>query len=123
MDRESTTPALQKQELNLGDHKKVHWAYNLEEIVFFIPPSVECEDRKSNTRHSVLKRLKSKARALKTSDICDDLLEKMQEIFERLGGKISGHSGELHITDLKDSDRFWDELFEIYGEWKPRYQE
>jgi len=122
MDREPTT-VLQREELNLGDHKKVHWAYNLEEIVFFTPSSVECEERKSNTGHSVLKRLKIKARALKNSDICDDILQKMQEIFERLGGKISGHSGEFHITDLKDLDRYWDELFEIYGECKPRYQE
>ena len=121
MDREPTT-VCHSEELNLGDPKKVHWAYNLEEIVFFTPHSSECKERKSNTGHSVLKRLKIKARALKNSDICDDLLQKMQEIFERLGGKISGHSGELHITDLKDLDMYWDELFEVYGDRKPRYE-
>ena len=122
MDREPTT-VCQSEELNLGDHKKVHWACNLEEIVFFTPPSFECEQRESNTRHSVLKKLKIKARALKNSDICDDVLQKMQEIFERLSGKISGHSGKLRFDDLKDLDRYWDQLFEIYGEYKPGYQE
>jgi len=121
MDRKPTA-VLQSDELNLGDHKKVHWAYNLEEIVFFTPPSFECEE-KGNTGNSVLKRLKMKARALKNADICDDLLQKVQEIFERLSGQKTGHSGELHITDLKDLDRYWDQLFEIYGEYKPRYAE
>ena len=112
MDREPTTVCPSE---DLGDHKKVHWAYNLEEIVFFTPHSFECQERKGNTGHSVLKRLKIKARALKNSDICDDLLQKILEIFERLGGKISGNSAQLHITDLKDLDRYWDELFEVYG--------
>ena len=114
MDSEPTT-VCRSEEFNLGDHKKVHWAYNLEEIVFFTPHSFECHERKSNTGHSVLKRLKIKARALKNSDICDDILQKILEIFERLGGKISGNSAQLHITDLKDLDRYWDELFEVYG--------
>ena len=108
MDREPTTVCH-------SDHKKVHWAYNLEEIVFFTPHSFECQERKSNTGHSVLKRLKIKARALKNSEICDDILQKILEIFERLGGKISGNSAEFHIADLKDLDRYWDELFEVYA--------
>ncbi|KAJ7371015.1 hypothetical protein OS493_028634, partial [Desmophyllum pertusum] len=69
---------------------------------------------------SMLKKFKKKACALSNLDICDDLLQKMQDIFERIAEKVSGHSSEIHIEDL---NRQWDELFELYGECKPDYHE
>lgn len=115
MDSDLTTVS-QSKDLNLGNHKKFHWAYNLEEIVFFTPPSFECEEEERKTRHSVLKKLKIKARILMNLEICDDLLQKLQEILERIVERISGHNEDLHMEDLNDFDRYWDELFELYGE-------
>lgn len=94
---------------NFNDHKKVHWALNLEEVSYFTPD--EC-----NTSDSILKKLKIKARALRSLDICDELLQKMQEVIERMMEKIFGHSGELRIEDFNDFKRDWDRLFELYGE-------
>ena len=108
------------EDLNqLDDHKKVRWAFNLEEIVYFTPCIFEYEDtERRKASKSILKKFKKKARALRIRnlDICDDLLQKMQDIFERIAEKVSGHSGEIHIEDL---NRQWDELFELYGECKP----
>lgn len=115
MDSELTMES-QGKDLNLGNHKKVRWAYKLEEIAFFTPSNTEHEDKEPKTRHSVLKKLKLKARILMSLDICDDLLQKMQEILERVMEKISRHNGELQIEDLSDFDTYWDKLFELYGE-------
>ena len=95
---------------NFSNLKKVHWALNLEEISYFSPD--ECK-----TSDSILKKLKIKARSLKNLDICDDLLQKMQEVIERMMDKIFRHSGEFRIQDFNDLKNDWDKLFELYGEW------
>ncbi|KAL9955535.1 hypothetical protein ACROYT_G036872 [Oculina patagonica] len=105
MDNELTTVS-QSKDLNLGNHKKVHWAYKLEEIAFFTPSSFECEEKERKVRHSVLKKLKIKARILKNLDICDDLLQKLQEILERIVERFSGNNEELQMEDLNDFNSF-----------------
>ena len=85
-------------ETQLCDHRKVHWALNLEEIMYFVP------NTKGNATHSNFKKLKMKARALNKQ-------------FERIVEKLSGHCDGLHNTEeFTDVSKFWDELFELYGE-------
>ena len=103
-------PTILSDRSNFSNLKKVHWALNLEEISYFSPD--ECK-----TSDSILKKLKIKARSLKNLDICDDLLQKMQEVIERMMDKIFRHSGEFRIQDFNDLKNDWDKLFELYGEW------
>jgi len=118
------------EKLNTGDQKKVHWANHLEEIVYFTPPSLEYEETQTKTSHSLLKKLKIKARALKNKRLPvlldnfeRDALHRLQETFERIIGKHSGRFGEFNLNDFKDLNKYWDELFELYGEYKPNFQE
>ena len=103
-------PTILSDRSNFSNLKKVHWALNLEEISYFSPD--ECK-----TSDSILKKLKIKARSLKNLDICDDLLQKMQEVIDRMMDKIFRHSGEFRIQDFNDLKNDWDKLFELYGEW------
>ena len=114
MDDNELTTVSQSKDLNRGHHKKVHWACNLEEIVFFTPPSFDCGEDERKNKHSMLKKLKMKVRILMNLDICDDLLQKTQELLERIVEKISRQNGDIHVEDLNDFDRYWDELFEYY---------
>lgn len=116
--------------LNPDDHKKVHWAFHLEEILYFTPSSVEYEETEAKASHSILKKLKIKARALKNKRFLvlldnfeRDLLHRLQETFERIVGKHSGRYGTFNLEDLKDLNKYWDELFDLYGEYKPNFQE
>lgn len=116
--------------LHPGFHKKVHWANHLEEIVYFTPSSFEYEETEAKASHSMLKKLKMKARALKNKRIPllsdnfeGDLLNWLQETFDRIVGKHSGRFGEFTLADLKDLNKYWDNLFELYGEYKPIFQE
>jgi len=118
------------EELHPGFHKKVHWANHLEEIVYFTPSSFEYEETEAKASHSMLKKLKTKASALKIKRLPllldnfeRDLLHWLQETFERIVGKHSGRFGEFNLEDLKDLNKYWDDLFELYGEYKPSFQE
>lgn len=128
--RTPVTMMSSNEKLNPGDHKKVHWANHLEEIVYFTPPSFEYEETQAKTSHSLLKKLKIKARALKNKGLPvlldnfeRDVLHRLQETFERIVGKHSGRFGEFNLNDFKDLNKCWDELFELYGEYKPNFQE
>lgn len=112
------------EELHLGDHKKVRWALNLENIVYFTPDRFEYEaEAQGKTSHSVLKKLKTKIRALKNKRLsallesCDrDGLLWLQETFGRIVGRGLGRFGTFYITDEVDLNKNWDELFDLYGE-------
>ena len=128
--RARVTMMSSNEKLNTGDQKKVHWANHLEEIVYFTPPSLEYEETQTKTSHSLLKKLKIKARALKNKRLPvlldnfeRDALHRLQETFERIIGKHSGRFGEFNLNDFKDLNKYWDELFELYGEYKPNFQE
>lgn len=102
---------------HLDVHKKVHWALNLEEI-FYFAPDTDCK-----AQHSMLKKLKTKVRALKNNHFSSLLeirdryrLYKMSEKFERLVEKLSGNCDELTKEHLNNLNKYWDELFELYGE-------
>ena len=103
--------------IHLGDHKNVHWALNLEEIVYFAP------DTKGKNAQSILKRFRMKVRALKHNRLAGllniwdpDVLNRLQEKFGRIVETFSGHCDEPHTEDLNDLNKYWDELFEFYGE-------
>jgi len=118
------------EEIHPGFHKKVHWANHLEEIVYFTPSCFEYEETEAKASPSMLKKLKMKACALKnkrlpvTSDNFEgDFLLWLQKTFERIVGKHSGRFGEFNLEHLKDLNKYWDDLFELYGEYKPSFQE
>ena len=114
------------EETQLNVQKKVHWALNLEEIIFFYP------DAKSKVPKSVLKKFQIKFRALKDNnrsnilevfyrDHLFKIRSKIERIIESLTGKIDAESKASH--DLVNSDSYWDELFELYGNCKPALKE
>ncbi|KAL9955536.1 hypothetical protein ACROYT_G036873 [Oculina patagonica] len=118
------------EERRLGEHKRVHWALDLEEIVYFTRYRFEFEETEGKISHSMLKKLKMKIRAMKNKrlaallDSCDrDCLLWLQKTFERIIKKNLGRFGTFYIEDVKDLNKYWDELFNLYGEYKPNYQE
>ena len=97
-----------------GDHKKVHWALKLEEIVYFSPAETE-----GKATDSVMKRLKVKARAFKDKrlaalfDVSDhERIHRLQELFEIVVGKISGQHDEMSTKELTDYQ--WNEICGLY---------
>ena len=116
MDSKRAT-VLSKGKTQAGDQKKVHWALKLEEIVYFSPAETE-----GKATDSVMKRLKVKARAFKDKrlaaffDVFDDeLIHRLQGLFEIVVGKISGQHDEMSTEELTDYQ--WNEvsgLFEGY---------
>ena len=114
------------EETQLNVEKKVHWALNLEEIFFFYP------DAKSKAPKSMLKKFQIKFRALKDNhrsnilevfyrDHLFKIRSQIERIIEPLTAKIDAESKASH--DLVNSDSYWDELFELYGNCKPALKE
>lgn len=114
------------EETQLNVEKRVHWALNLEEIFFFYP------DAKSKAPKSMLKKFQIKFRALKDNhrsnilevfyrDHLFKIRSQIERIIEPLTGKIDAESKASH--DLVNSDSYWDELFELYGNCKPALKE
>ena len=132
MDCEPTTLSSSDVKMNLSNNpKKVRWAYNLEEIVYFTP-ILECEITEDKTTNSLLKKLKRKARALKSKRLAafldinndNDFLHWLQEKTKQFMEKIPGRCGELHLEHLTDlNSRRCDEFLEFYGECKANYRE
>lgn len=123
MNREPATAELSCDEIHLNTHKKVRWALNLEEILYFAP------DTECNAPNSMLKKMKTKACALKSNqlsgllEICDrNRLHKLQEKFKRLVEKLRPDCDELPVEDFYSSNKYWDDLFELYGEYKPAFE-
>ena len=105
-----------RDEIHLGDHKTVRWARNLEEIMYYIP------DNEDKNTQSVLKKLKRKTCIFKNNFhvgflaiLQGDRLHRLQERFVRIVLKISGHCDEIYFEDQNEK---WDELFELYGQYK-----
>ena len=122
MDSEPTT-GLSCDEIQLDTHKKVRWALNLEEILYFAP------DTECNAPHSMLKKIKTKVRAWKSNqlsgfmEICDrNRLHKLQEKFKRLVEKLRPDCDEFPLGDFYNLNKNWDELFELYGDYKPAFE-
>lgn len=118
-----------REELSLADRKRVHWAFELEQVVYFTPNRSEHEDTEEKTSHSMLKKFKMKIHALKNRRLAallesfdHDGLHRLQETFERIVRKTSGRFGTFYIEDVKDLNKYWDELFSLYGEYKPNFR-
>ena len=104
--------------------KKVHWAFNLEEVVYFTPCGLAYEETEFKTAqhtHSMLKKLKTKVQALKnkrlpslSAVICRrDFFHGMQGKMELLMKKIYGPCEEVNFEQLDELDKHWDELLEF----------
>lgn len=109
------------------NRRKGHWALNLEQVKYFTP---DAEGRATNSM-LISKKLKMKAHALKKyqftflPDVGDrDLLHKLQEKIERIVAKLSGHCDEfIHTEYFNDFlNKYWDELFELYGEHEAGFE-
>lgn len=122
METESKTVCT-SDKMQLSQNKKVHWALNLEEISYFTPHA------ESKNAQSLMKKLKIKARILKknTLTFCDrELVHKLQERFARIVERFPGFNfdneiHEIHAEDV-DFNKYWDELFELYGPCKPAFE-
>lgn len=120
METESKTVCT-RDKMQLSQNKKVHWALNLEEISYFTPHA------ESKNTQSLMKKLKIKARILKNntlSTFCDcELVHKLQERFARIVERFPGFNcdSEIHAEDV-DCNKYWDELFELYGPCKPAFE-
>ena len=109
--------------LNLDVPKKVHWALDLEEIVYFAPDT-ECK-----AHHPKLKKFQTKFYGLKNNrlsgllDVFDRYrLHRFHSRTERIIETSSTHCDETTAEDLIDSNTYWDELFDLYGECKPVHE-
>lgn len=114
-----------REQLSLANHKRVHWAFELEEVMYFTPNRSEHEDTEEKT-YSMLQKFKMKIHALKNRRLAvlfdsydRNCLHRLQETFERIVRKTSGRFGKFYIEDVKDLNKYWDELFSLYGEYKP----
>lgn len=123
METESKTVCT-RDKMQLGQNKNVHWALNLEEISYFTPHA------ESKNTQSLMKKLKIKARSLKNntlSTLCDcELVHKLQERFARIVERFARFNcdneiHEIHAEDV-DFNKYWDELFELYGPCKPAFE-
>lgn len=99
---------------DFGDQKKVRWAFNLEQIVYFYPDLEQQECESKAAKHVKI----TKAKIIKACnrDIVDWLQEKAEYVMAKL---IPGHSGQVNFEDLlTDINEHWNECFEHYGKYK-----
>ena len=116
-----STKVSSNSEIHLAEPKKVHWALNLEEILYFTP------ETESKATRSMLKKVKIKFCALKKClppallGICEgDFLRRLQERFARIVEMFSAHYDVMFVEDL---NKTWEELFELYCEkYEPVFQ-
>ena len=110
---------------SIAHPKKVHWALNLEEIVYFTPlPTPKAVKRTSST-FAIKDIIKSKADLLKYKHFKiflnisnSDLFLALQKTFASVAAEKRSSHLELDIADSTDLNRPWDELFELYAEVK-----
>lgn len=103
-------------EPHLGNHKKVQWALNLEEIIYY---SSETEGKNAQP---MLTKFKRNVLSLKNNRLAGvlvmwdrEFLHWLQNGFESIVRKISRHSGEINI---EKSEERYSEVFELYGKYK-----
>lgn len=105
MDCDPTT-ASSGNKIKFGLRKKVSWAFNLEEIMYFSPDfefqQFQEPGGKVATTNTMQKKLKKKPQALKNKRFASFL-----DIGVGLGvmDRISGRCGEVNFKDLMDSEK------------------
>lgn len=108
--------------IHLSENKRVHWALNLEEVLYFTP------DDESKNVQTLMKKQKIKARILKNifPTFCDrgDIVRKLHGRITRIVERISaGHCDyEMDAEDASTFTEYWDDLFEFYRPCKPDFE-
>jgi hypothetical protein len=101
MDCDPTT-ASSGNKINFGLRKKVSWACNLEEIMYFCPDyefqQFQEPGGKVATTNAMQKKLKKKPQALKNKRFASFLDIGVMD-------RISGRCGEVNFKDLMDSEK------------------
>lgn len=102
-----------KDKTNFGEHKKVRWAFNLEQIVYFYP-DLKRQESESKTYKHVIKTLKIKAQ---DRDFLDWIQKKGEQFMEKL---IPGRYGEVNCEDLLKNliNEQWNEWYKLHGKNK-----
>ena len=102
--------------------KKVHWALNLEEIVYFTPLPTPKAVKRTSSSFAITDIIKSKADLLKCKHFKtflnisnSDLFLALQKTFARIAVEKRSSHLELDIADSRNLNRPWDELFELYA--------
>lgn len=107
--------------IHLRENRRVHWALNLEEVLYFTP------ETESKNVQSLMKKLKIKTRILKNISpaFCDrDIVRKLHGRITRIVERIStGHCDyEMNAEDATTFDKYWNDLFEFYGPCKTDFE-
>lgn len=107
--------------IHLRENRRVHWALNLEEVLYFTP------EAESKNVQSLMKKQKIKTRILKniSPTFCDrDIVRKLHGRITRIVERIStGHCDyEMNAEDATTFNKYWDELFEFYRPCKPDFE-
>ena len=114
MDCDPTT-ALSSKKMNFGPRKKVSWAFNLEEVIYFSPEfefqQFQEQDGRIATTDSTQTKLKKSPHALRNkrfSSLSDnrdrDFLHWVREKSDQVVEKISGRCGLVIFKDLTVSE-------------------
>ena len=106
-----------KQQDFLGRRRKVRWSPELEEVHYFDPLLQNTESRwKKKMRHFKEKALdlKHKPMILLWDFHDNNTVQLFHSGLECLVKKIKGRSKKLDFEDIRNINKPWDELFELY---------
>lgn len=117
LSNEENHSKLQEREDLPDTRRRVRWSVELEEVRYYVPLPQNTESRWKRTK----KQFKAKAMDLKQKplillwDFCDSsTVHLFQNGLECLVRKIHGRSESLDFEDIRDLNKPWDELFELY---------
>ena len=106
-----------QQEDFLGKRRRVRWSLELEEVHYFVPLPQKTESRwKKKMKHMKEKALdlKHKPMILFWDFYDNNTVQLFHSRLECLVKKINGRSEKLDFEDIRDINKPWDELFELY---------
>lgn len=97
--------------------RKVRWSIDLEEVHYFVPLPQKTQSR----WRKKIQCLKEKALDLKHKPLillCDfydsNTVHLFQSGLEFLVRKVNGRSDQINFEDIRNINKPWDELFELY---------
>ena len=100
-----------------GTPRKVRWSMDLEEVHYFVPLPQNAGRRwKKKMKHFKEKALDLKHKPMILLwDFCDsNTVHLFQNGLECLVRRIQGRSDKLDFEEIRDINKPWDELFELY---------
>lgn len=97
--------------------RKVRWSIDLEEVHYFVPLPQKTQGR----WRKKIQCLKEKALDLKHKPLIllwdfydSNTVHLFQSGLEFLVRKVNGRSDQINFEDIRDINKPWDELFELY---------